>query len=45
MREAGNHEAAADYALTAHGHTLHALNHSEEAIKEHANFQMSVQRP
>ena len=45
MRVAGNHDAAAAYAITAHGHTLHALHHSEEAIKEHANIQASVQRP
>ena len=43
LREAGNHEAAANQALTAHGYTLHALRHSEEAIKEHANIPASVQ--
>lgn len=44
-REAGNHEAAATHALAAHGFTLYALQHSEDAIKEHANIQASVQRP
>jgi len=45
LREAGNHETAANHALMAHGFTLHALHHSEEAIKMHANIQASVQRP
>jgi hypothetical protein len=45
MRVAENHDAAANYALRAHGHTLHALRHSDEAIKEYANIQASVQRP
>ena len=45
MREAGNHEAADNFALIAHGHTLLALRNSEEAIEMHANIQASVQRP
>lgn len=33
LREAGKHDAAAAQSLIAHGHTLHALAHSEAAIK------------
>ena len=45
LHDEGKLDAAASYALTAHGHTLHALHHSEEAIKARADIQASVQRP
>ena len=45
MREAGNHPAADTLALSAHAHTLLALQHSEEALMANANLQSSVQRP
>ena len=44
LREAGNQEAAANHALTAHGYSLHAIHHGEEAFKQHANIQASVQK-
>jgi hypothetical protein len=39
LQESGKHGAAANLALAAHGHTLHALHHSDEAIKKHAEMQ------
>jgi hypothetical protein len=36
--ESGNHEAAGYHAHIAHGHTIHALHHSEEAAKQHADI-------
>ena len=39
LTTAGKHDAAATQALCAHGHTLHALHHSDEAIKKHADKQ------
>ncbi len=34
--EAGRHDRAAHHAFVAHGHVEHALRHSAEAAKAHA---------
>ncbi len=33
LYESGKFDASARHAMIAHGHTLHALHHSNEAIK------------
>ena len=45
LHDAGKHEAAANHALIAHGHTLQALHHSEEATKKHAEMQAPIKKP
>ena len=45
LHDAGKHEAAANHALIAHGHTLQALHHSEEATKKYAEMQAPIKKP
>ena len=44
LEESGKYDAAANHALIAHGHTLHAIHHSDEAIKKHAEKQAPLKK-
>jgi len=40
--EQGDHPAAAEHALLAHGHTVQASNHADAAATLHANLERST---
>lgn len=40
--EQGDHPAAAEHALLAHGHTVQAISHADDAAILHANVKRST---